>query len=95
VFVSDYARDYPAREDVAEGILPYFALRYRPDRLTEADRFAITAAIPNRLLYFDEQGFDMSPYMRMESTVPAADPNSLERSRSWQPFESPYIGLYW
>ncbi|MYJ75183.1 MAG: hypothetical protein F4089_08820 [Gammaproteobacteria bacterium] len=95
VFVSDYARDHPGREDVAESILPYFALRYRPDRLTEAARFAIAAAIPNRLLYFDEQGFDMSPYTRMESTVPAADPNSLERPRSWQPFESPYIGLYW
>jgi len=94
VFVSDYARDYPTREDVAESILPYFGLRYRPDRLTEADRFAIAAAIPNRLLYFDGQGFDMSPYTRMESTVPAADPNSLERPGSWQPFESPGMRLY-
>ena len=64
VFISDYARDHPDREDIAESILPYFAVRYRPERLTEAHRAAILAAIPNRLAYFDEQGFDMSPYTR-------------------------------
>ena len=92
VFVSDYARDFPRTEDIAESILPYFALRYRPDRLSEADRFAIAAAIPNRLRYFDEQGFDMSPYTPVESTVPSVDPNAPERPRIWRPFESPFIG---
>ena len=67
VFISDYARDRPDSEDFAESILPYFAVRYRPERLTEADRAAILAAIPNRLAYFDEQGFDMSPYTVRES----------------------------
>ena len=57
VFISEYARDNPDREDVAESILPYWAVRYRPERLTDADRSAILTAIPNRLLYFDEQGF--------------------------------------
>ena len=66
VFISIYARDYPDREDIAESILPYFALRYRPDRLADSDRAAILAAIPNRLNYFDEQGFDMSPYTPSE-----------------------------
>ena len=56
VFISEYARDYPDREDVAESILPYFAVRYRPERLTDPDRSAILTAIPNRLLYFDEAG---------------------------------------
>ena len=32
-FISDYARDNPDREDVAESILPYFAVRFRPGRL--------------------------------------------------------------
>ena len=64
VFISDYARDFPDREDVAESILPYFAVRYRPDRLTDAERSAILRAIPNRLIYFDGQGLDMSPYQR-------------------------------
>ena len=62
VFISGYARDFPDREDVTESFAAYFAVRYRPERLTEADRSAILAAIPNRLAYFDEQGFDMSPY---------------------------------
>lgn len=63
VFISTYARDNPWREDVAESILPYFAVRYRPGRLTDADRSAIRTAIPNRLRYFEELGLDMSPYI--------------------------------
>ena len=57
VFISAYARDFPAREDVAESILPYFAVRERPERLSPADRSAVLNAIPNRLAYFDRQGF--------------------------------------
>ena len=69
VFISDYARDFPDGEDIAESILPYFAVRYRPERLTEADRSAILAAIPNRLVYFDAQRFEMSPYSATGSTA--------------------------
>ncbi len=60
-FISPYARAHPDREDVAESFLPYFAVRCRPDRLSDADRAAILEAIPNRMTYFDEQGFDMTP----------------------------------
>ena len=73
VSISAYARDYPDREDIAESILPYFALRYRPDRLTDSDRAAILAAMPNRLIYFDEQGFDMSPYTPSEVQEPSGE----------------------
>ena len=59
-FISEYARDHPDREDVAESFLPYFALRHRPDRLTAEERWIIMMTIPNRLAYFDEQPFDMS-----------------------------------
>ena len=62
VFISEYARDHPQREDLAESFGPWFALRYLPDRLTEEQRWAIATTMPNRLAYFDEQGFDMSPY---------------------------------
>lgn len=60
VFISSYARDYPDREDIAESILPYFALRHRSDRLTDNDRAAILAAMPNRVAYLDQQRLDLS-----------------------------------
>lgn len=60
-FISDYARDHPGREDVAETFNAWFALRYRPARLTEEQRVAIERTIPHRLAYFDAQDFDVSP----------------------------------
>ena len=91
VFISDYARDFPEGEDIAESILPYFAVRYRPERLTEADRSAILAAIPNRLVYFDEQGFDMSPYRARGSTTRVLEVSPFQPRRIWRPFEGPPI----
>ena len=70
VFISEYARDHPNREDIAESILPYFALRYFPERLTSVQQALILRTIPNRLIYFDEQGFDMSPYGPSEVQQP-------------------------
>ena len=61
-FISDYARDHPDREDVAESVLPYFALRHRPDRLSDRDRAAIEKTIPSRLTYFDALRLDWAPY---------------------------------
>ena len=66
VFISEYAQDHPDREDVAESFLPWLAVRYQPERLTAAERIVILRTIPNRLIYFDEQGFDMSPYTPSE-----------------------------
>ena len=63
-FILEYAR--------AESILPYFAVRFRPGRLSAEDRAAIEATIPNRLAYFDQQGFDWAPYMQVVPAMPAA-----------------------
>ena len=71
-FVSAYARDNPDREDVAESILPYFAVRFRPESLSPEQRRAIDDAIPARLEYFDAQGFDWSPYMPAVPALPPA-----------------------
>ena len=68
-FISEYARDHPFREDVAESFPAWFAVRYHPERLDPADLFAILDTIPNRLAYFDAQGFDVSPYVAPESTA--------------------------
>ena len=91
-FISTYARDYPDREDIAESIAAYFAVRYRPERLTAADRSTIVTTIPNRLAYFEEQRFDMSPYTATGSIVPGRGVSSVEPTRGrWRPFEGPPI----
>ena len=71
-FISTYARDNPDREDIAESILPYFAVRFQPGRLLPRDRARVEEAIPNRLAYFDAQAFDWSPYMRTVPALPLA-----------------------
>ena len=73
VFISTYARDYPDREDVAESFSAWFAVRYQPERLTAGERTVILRTIPNRLIYFDEQGFDMSPYAPSEMQEPSGE----------------------
>ena len=72
-FISTYARDHPNREDIAESFEAWLAVRYQPERLTSAQRAVILRTIPNRLAYFDEQGFDMSPYTPSEAQEPSAE----------------------
>lgn len=60
-FISTYARDNPTREDVAESFLPWLAVRYRRDRISDSVANTITATIPNRLAYFDAQKFNLYP----------------------------------
>jgi len=86
VFISTYAQDHPQREDIAESIVAYFALRYRAGRLSAATQAAIATAIPNRLIYFDEQGFDMSPY-RVTAAAPSL--GLAAPQRTWRVFEGP------
>jgi len=51
-FISDYAKDSPDSEDVAESFGAWFALK--SGRLDESDQKKITGAIPNRLALFDD-----------------------------------------
>ena len=52
-FISNYARETPEREDVAESLGPYLAVRHRADRIDDATRAKIEAAMPARIRYFD------------------------------------------
>lgn len=61
IFISDYARDNPDREDIAESYLTYLAIRYRPERISDSLKAIIESAIPNRIKYFDNQSFEMYP----------------------------------
>ena len=51
-FVCEYCRSAD-REDIAESLVAYFAVKYRPDRITERDANLIRKSIPNRIAYFD------------------------------------------
>lgn len=59
--VSPYAADHPSREDLAETLLLYLALRHRPDALSPAQRQRLTRAIPNRLRFLDRLKLSMTP----------------------------------
>ncbi|MYI06529.1 MAG: carboxypeptidase regulatory-like domain-containing protein [Gemmatimonadetes bacterium] len=92
VYISEYARDYPQREDVAESILMYFAVRYVPDRLTPELHWLIVTTIPNRIAYFDEKRPDMSPFALTSSPLAAPDLETMRPlPRTWRPFEAPLI----
>ena len=62
-FISLYARSQPGTEwdpggeDLADSLLAYYALRYRPGRLDPAHRRAIRETIPARIACFDRWGF--------------------------------------
>ena len=60
-FISTYARDFPAREDLAESFPMWMALRYRADRISPILAATIRARMPHRLAYLDAQNFDMAP----------------------------------
>jgi hypothetical protein len=63
-FISRYAKDFPYREDVAESVLPYIAVRYRLDSISERTAELILTTIPNRIAYLDQQALDMYPLRR-------------------------------
>lgn len=67
-FISEYAEDFPIREDIAESYLMWLAVRYRVDVLPDVDYQLITEAIPNRLRYFDEIACDLFPF-HIENTT--------------------------
>ena len=60
-FISNYARDNPEREDIAESYLPYLAIRYRSDIMPASLKEIIENAIPKRIKYFDSKNFKMHP----------------------------------
>ena len=60
-FISDYARDHPRREDVAESFGPFFAIRHRPERISRDMAKTIEATMPNRIEFFDRLDLDMYP----------------------------------
>lgn len=68
-FISTYARDNPDREDHSETFLCWLIVRYKKDRISQADYAKITATVPNRLKWYDEMDFKLSPMMSGPTAV--------------------------
>lgn len=60
-FITKYAKQYPGREDVAETINWWIAVRCKPDTISKLNYKKILEGIPNRLKYLDEQNYDTFP----------------------------------
>lgn len=59
--ISQYAADNAA-EDLAESLVPFIAVQFRSDRITDFLEALIRQAIPARLEYLAAQGFDTHPF---------------------------------
>jgi hypothetical protein len=60
LFISDYARDNPTREDMAETFLFWFASRAVPERVDPALLDAVEEGNAARLAYFDSLALDIT-----------------------------------
>jgi hypothetical protein len=60
-YISTYARDNPLSEDHSETFLCWLAIRYKQDRISASDYAKITAAVPNRIKWYDGKNFKLSP----------------------------------
>ena len=60
-FISKYAKKYPQREDVAETINWWIAVKCKSDTISQSNYKKILDGIPNRLKYLDEQNYDTYP----------------------------------
>ncbi|NVJ61522.1 MAG: hypothetical protein HWE27_14085 [Gammaproteobacteria bacterium] len=59
VSISDYGQEFPVREDLAETLGPYLALRFRRDRIGESLAQTVLGTIPNRVRYLDGLNLSM------------------------------------
>jgi hypothetical protein len=66
-FISQYAKDNPDREDVAESYLLIFAVEFMPNRIPASLRDTVWQTIPNRIEYFRKLDLDMRPVVLHET----------------------------
>ncbi|NNF13999.1 MAG: hypothetical protein HKN72_12280 [Gemmatimonadetes bacterium] len=59
--ISQCAKDNAGTEDLAESLVPFIAILYRSDRITDFPEALIREAIPARSDYLAAQGFDYTP----------------------------------
>lgn len=52
-FISSYARDNPASEDIAESVNAWYLITFHPDNVSKEQTAKIKKTIPNRIAYFN------------------------------------------
>lgn len=57
-FISSYAAENPIREDLAETLLLFYALKYQPGRLDQKIQATVIETIPNRIQYLESLGWN-------------------------------------
>lgn len=68
-FISTYAKDNPDSEDISESFLLWLAVRYFKDRILIQNYNTIVTTIPNRLVYFDKQNFNLAPLVTRPKVI--------------------------
>ncbi len=61
-YISNYAMNFPEREDIAETFQAYIAVKYFPERISNTLRDTILSVCLNRFKYFDTLNLDLSIY---------------------------------
>jgi hypothetical protein len=61
-FISNYAKEEPLREDIAESFLPYIAVKFKSNRISKCMSDIILSANVNRFIFFDSMNFDLTLY---------------------------------
>lgn len=69
--ISTYARDYPAREDLAEVVGPFLAIKFSAEKLDPMKLAEVRTTIPNRLRYLESLGLSMDSMAASEPFVVA------------------------
>ena len=85
-FISQYAQQYPQREDLAESVMPWLALRCAPDRTPANDLQIISTTIPHRIAYLDALDLDLAPVVCPQPGVIYVNTNvvgGLGNGSSW------------
>lgn len=68
-FISTYGRDNSGSEDIAESVLPYLAVRYKPERISAQMERTIANAIPYRIAFFDEVFTELHPMQNLSGNT--------------------------
>ncbi|MGB0420482.1 MAG: hypothetical protein ACPGL0_04860 [Limisphaerales bacterium] len=72
-YLSQYAQDYPLREDLAESFLLFLGAEHLADRMDPRDLQTVESTIPHRIAYFRSLDLDLYPLVASPKTIPLSE----------------------